>query len=49
MAYTRLGSWCGKGIPSQRSLTGLRGCTVTLGVRIGPSSFMEAAVWNIGQ
>ena len=34
-----LASWCGNGIPRQRSVAGLRGWTATLGLRYGPDSY----------
>src|SRR5215813_10175519 len=35
----RLGSWWGKGLPSRRSVAGLRGRPATLGLRHGPDSY----------
>ena len=34
-----LDSWWGKGLPSRRSVAGLRGWTATLGLRHGPDSY----------
>ena len=34
-----LDSWWGNGLPSQRSVAGLRGWTATLGLRYGPDSY----------
>src|SRR6185503_1460333 len=38
-ARVRLASWRGNGSPRRRSVTGLRGRTVTLGLRHGPDSY----------
>ena len=35
----RLGSWQGKGLPSRRSIAGLRGHTATLALKHGPDSY----------
>src|SRR3954449_12409521 len=39
VACVRLGSWWGKGLPSLRSVAGLRGRSATLGLRHGPDSY----------
>ena len=39
MARGRLGSWWGKGLPSLRSIAGLRGRSATLELRHGPDSY----------
>jgi hypothetical protein len=39
VADVRLGSWWGKGPPSQRSVAGLRGRPATLELRHGPDSY----------
>ena len=41
LRWTRvwLDSWWGNGLPSRRSLAGLRGWTATLGLRHGPDSY----------
>ena len=38
-ARVRLDSWWGNGLPSRRSVAGLRGRTATLGLRHGPDSY----------
>lgn len=38
-ARTRLGSWWGNGLPSRRSLAGLKGWSATLELRQGPNFF----------
>ena len=38
-ADVRLGSWWGKGLPSRRSVAGLRERPATLGLRHGPDSY----------
>ena len=41
--------WQGKGLPNRLSLTGLGGCTVTLGLKQHPTIEGVAAVGNLGQ
>jgi hypothetical protein len=38
-ARVRLDRWWGNGLPSLRSVAGLRGRTATLGLRYGPDSY----------